>query len=422
MRTAAANYLVRYGACLVLVAVTASSCSDDEHASAPGPTDGGDSSSNDAGSSSTSAGAGVSSGEGGAAGGVPQDSGGASANGGATAAAGQGGSGDIARAGTGAGGTRPNSSEPPSCRGGSKPPICGPNVDSCCLSLTIPGQAFYRSYDAVSPDYLSQGSPASVSSFRLDRFEVTVGRFRKFVAAAVASWRPAAGSGKHAHVHDQQGLVNVGADGGYEGGWDETWNDELPGDADEWNLALACDTQKATWTPEAGGSELAPINCLSWHEAYAFCIWDEGFLPTEAEWNDAATGGEQQRAYPWSLVPTSLDIDCLRANYAPLGEFCTAPPTGTVAAVGSRSTKGDGRWGHADLGGNVYEWTLDAYAESYVTPCQDCANLGGTLRAIRGGGFGNDAPELLASARGANQAGGRSTSLGVRCARLPASE
>jgi formylglycine-generating enzyme required for sulfatase activity len=334
---------------------------------------------------------------------------GSSANGGETAAG-----------GSGQGGTPPNLSEPPSCRGGSKPPICGPNVDSCCLSLSIPGQTFYRSYDGVSPDAMSQASPASVSSFQLDRFEVTVGRFRKFVDAAVASWRPAAGSGKHAHLNDQQGLANVASAGGFESGWNEDWNDELPGDLDEWNAALSCDPIKSTWTDTPSGNDLAPINCLSWYEAYAFCVWDEGFLPSEAEWNDVATGGEQQRAYPWSLVPTSLTIDCLHANYAPLGEFCTAPPTGTVTPVGAKSPKGDSRWGHADLGGNVYEWVLDSYSDTYVTPCINCTYLdGGSMHSIRGGSFSNDAPDLLASTRNGNQALGRSTSLGARCARLP---
>ncbi|HXK19552.1 MAG TPA: SUMF1/EgtB/PvdO family nonheme iron enzyme, partial [Polyangiaceae bacterium] len=157
-------------------------------------------------------------------------------------------------------------------------------------------------------------------------------------------------------------------------------------------------------------------------EAYAFCIWDEGFLPSEAEWNDVATGGDQQRAYPWSLVPTSLDIDCQHANYAPEGEYCKSPPLGTVALVGAVSPKGDSRWGHADMGGNVYEWTLDWYADTYKTPCTDCTYMDSTtVHSMRGGGFGNEAAQLLSSARGGNLAAARSTSLGVRCARVPES-
>jgi formylglycine-generating enzyme required for sulfatase activity len=42
---------------------------------------------------------------------------------------------------------------------------------------------FYRSYDGITSGYTSQSSPATVSDFRLDNYEITVGRFKKFVAA-----------------------------------------------------------------------------------------------------------------------------------------------------------------------------------------------------------------------------------------------
>jgi len=39
------------------------------------------------------------------------------------------------------------------------------------------------------------------------------------------------------------------------------------------------------------------INCITWYEAMAFCIWDGGYLPTEAEW-DALRGGARTNGYP----------------------------------------------------------------------------------------------------------------------------
>ncbi|MGO9835775.1 MAG: SUMF1/EgtB/PvdO family nonheme iron enzyme [Polyangiaceae bacterium] len=39
------------------------------------------------------------------------------------------------------------------------------------------------------------------------------------------------------------------------------------------------------------------IDCVNWYESYTFCIWDGGFLPSEAEWEYAAGGGSH------SLVP-----------------------------------------------------------------------------------------------------------------------
>jgi formylglycine-generating enzyme required for sulfatase activity len=53
--------------------------------------------------------------------------------------------------------------------------------------------------------------------------------------------------------------------------------------------ALKCQ-MVPSWTDTAGANEALPMNCLTWYAAFAFCVWDGGFLPTEAEWNYAATG------------------------------------------------------------------------------------------------------------------------------------
>lgn len=351
--------------------------------------------------------------------------GGATDDGGAAGSdAGNAGDGGTANPGGGSGGSGGSvANQPPSCKGGGSTAKCGPNEESCCLSPQIPGQTFFRSYDAVSADYKSQANPASVTSFHLDKFEVTVGRFRAFVSAVVGdAWRPSAGSGKHTHLNDGKGLANVGASAGNEPGWDPAWSAKLADNAADWDARLVCDNASSSWTSEVGSKELLPISCLDWYEAYAFCIWDEGFLPSEAEWNDAAAAGEQQRVYPWSSPPSANAIDCLHANY--LGadsangpDFCTAPGTGTVAAVGSLSPLGDGRWGQADLGGNVYEWALDTFAP-YTATCPDCTNTEADDRVIRGGGYSNAAEDVLVSARNASAPAGRSKSIGVRCARV----
>ncbi len=66
--------------------------------------------------------------------------------------------------------------------------------------------------------------PATVSGFRLDKYEVTVGRFRQFVKAwnGGAGWTPPPGSGKHAHLNGGQGLANSGSPGTYEPGGSRT--------------------------------------------------------------------------------------------------------------------------------------------------------------------------------------------------------
>src|SRR5258706_450328 len=76
---------------------------------------------------------------------------------------------------------------PTSCSG--LPKTCGSSrPDDCCASSIVPAGSFIRD-NGVTGNY-----PATVSAFRLDKYEVTVGRFRKFLAAYPGS-QPAAGSG-----------------------------------------------------------------------------------------------------------------------------------------------------------------------------------------------------------------------------------
>ncbi len=201
--------------------------------------------------------------------------------------------------------TEPDNSgpEPPSCRpGGAGMTNCGSGgsgSESCCTSLEVEGGTFYRTYDADDAGTGSgeagngEADPATVTSFRLDEYLVTVGRFRQFVAAWEDGYYPCSGSGKHTHLNGGQGLADNGSGGGYETGWDAfDWNNTT--DIDPMTGNLQCG-RHYTWTSTPDGQESLPVNCVTWYEAYAFCIWDGGFLPSEAEWEYAAAGGSQQR-------------------------------------------------------------------------------------------------------------------------------
>jgi formylglycine-generating enzyme required for sulfatase activity len=282
---------------------------------------------------------------------------------------------------------------------------CGPaGTSSCCGSPLVTGGTFFRGDDAASDGMFTDTSdPATVSDFRLDTYEVTVGRFRQFVNAGVGTQAdpPATGVG----ARTLNGMAS-------QAGWDPTWTSYLTDDTGALVAALVCASPGATWTDTAGANEALPINCITWYEAFAFCAWDGGFLPTEAEWHYAASGGSEQRAYPWSNPAGDLTIDCAHANY----NGCV----GAKTRVGTDSPAGDGLYGQADLGGNVWEWILDSDENAYLDPCDDCADLSvQPAVVIRNGDDGDDAASLRSASRNSEGPTDRDEDIGVRCARAP---
>jgi formylglycine-generating enzyme required for sulfatase activity len=292
---------------------------------------------------------------------------------------------------------RPDVQVGPQARCAGLASTCGtPTNKSCCDTKLVNGGTFNRSDDP--------NSPATVSDFYLDVYEVTVGRFRAFVnsGTATANNPPAPGAGAHPKISGS--------------GWSSSFNASLVANVSSLKATLHCDAAYPVWTDTPGANETMPMNCLSWYDAFAFCAWDGGRLPTEAEARYAFTGGSEQRDYPWG---TGLDIS--KATYGCLAdgsqqEVCAITD---ILSVGSKSPQGDGKWGQADLAGNIREWVLDWYAPTYVTPCVDCANLSVVAgRVMHGAAFGALPGDLLSSFRGDYFGPAiRDNSFGVRCAR-----
>lgn len=283
------------------------------------------------------------------------------------------------------------------------PRTCGPNGNGdCCESPTVPGGTYFRAYDASGGGTMN--FPATVSDFRLDKYEVTVGRFRRFLELSGRATQvnpPVTGSGAHARIPDS--------------GWRETWNSRLPATLANWRTVMQC-TPLATWNNSPGTLENRPINCVSFYVAMAFCIWDGGYLPTEAEWNYAAAGGNQHRIYPWSDPPTAADVGIPRASYDCLGDTITGCSLNDLVPVGSKPA-GNGRWGHADLAGNVHEWMLDSDGNLPV-PCVDCAHFRDTAgRVSRGGQYNNSIDFARLFSRTYSLDTQNSDPYGFRCAR-----
>jgi formylglycine-generating enzyme required for sulfatase activity len=313
---------------------------------------------------------------------------------------------------------------------------CGVEHEDCAKSLLVDGGDFSRNYDGVTDtDTLVKaniGAPttenpkdpefkATLSAFRLDKFEVTVARFRVFLFDVAAGWTPTPGSGKHTHLNGGKGLRTLT---GFETGWNE--KAPLVTDKGQWDLHL--DDPRCpfhTWTPAPGSNEKLPINCMTWAEAYAFCIWDHGFLPSEAELNYAQSGGIDYRKYPWGKdepgPDTNLEIyDCW---FHGSGDKTCTFGTSNIAPVGSVSA-GNGKYGQADLAGNLDEWTLDNWVPTLLeTKCDDCTyseeDATTSQHAIRGGTFIAVKESSLAVYRTGHSAETADYQVGFRCARPP---
>jgi formylglycine-generating enzyme required for sulfatase activity len=299
--------------------------------------------------------------------------------------------------------------------------------ESCCASLDVIGGYYYRTYtsdeDGGAPT--AEADPTIVSDFKLDVYLVTVGRFREFVNAVYPggvttslAWTPVAGSGKHTHLYAGAGLENSASPGTFEPGWNPSDDTYIaPTSAN-----LACDgASTGTWTNTATSADNLPISCVTWQEAYAFCIWDGGFLPSEAEWEYAAAGGSFELEYPWgSAAPGTINQYAIYGCY--YGGSCT-----NVAPVGS-APLGAALWGQVDMAGEVWEWNLDWYASAYVqngtayfdgTKNSAYLTAGSLNRVLRGGSAGFGEAALLPPFRNEDTPTTRSAGYGFRCARTP---
>jgi len=112
-----------------------------------------------------------------------------------------------------------------------------------------------------------------------------------------------------------------------------------------------------------------PVVHISWYDAQAYAAWVGKRLPTEAEWEWAASGGQNGVKYPWGDEPITkgpVKANAWEGNFPYQNSlqdqfFYTAP-------VGSFEPN---PFGLFDMAGNVWEWCSDWYDFTYYESFQN---------------------------------------------------
>ena len=183
--------------------------------------------------------------------------------------------------------------------------------------VLVPAGPFLMGNERTGDSLRKTRRRVQLDAFRLDRTEVTVAQYARFVRQT-----------------------------GY----------KAPFVAEPWAAPF-------NWTggKPPPGVDHHPVTLVNWFDASAYCRWAGKSLPTEAQWEKAARGTDGRR-FPWGNTWDGSACNHGKGgaadNYDDSDGFETTSPVGSFA-------KGRSPYGVDDMFGNAWEWTADWYSDSW---------------------------------------------------------
>jgi formylglycine-generating enzyme required for sulfatase activity len=226
------------------------------------------------------------------------------------------------------------------------------------------------------------------------RFEVTVGEFRRFLAAA-------------GHAAGGNCFADSDGDGRFEPTPDASWAN-----------------------PGFEPGDQSPVACVTWDDAQAYVTWlsrstgETYRLLSESEWEYAARAGTTT-AYSWGAEPNSGCAYSNGGDASAKRQQANWTTSTCDDGVGKRTAEA-GRYGANDFGlfdmhGNVGEWVEDCYTDSYAAgqPSDGSAFRSDPCsgRVSRGGSWYSSPRILRSASRSGHDPADRYNDLGFRVAR-----
>jgi formylglycine-generating enzyme len=256
--------------------------------------------------------------------------------------------------------------------------------------VRVPGGTFRMGSDFHYPEE-APAHRVTVSGFWIDRSPVTNEQFRRFVeetgyvTLAEATPDPADSPNLRAEMRHAGSLVFVKPGGPVDLRHIDNW----------WKFMAG-----ANWRHPQGphssirGRERHPVVHVAFRDAEKYAEWAGKSLPTEAEWEYAARGGLEEKAFAWGdeFTPGGRHMANTWQGQFPWQNLIQDGYTGTSPVDAFPLN----RFGIYDMIGNVWEWTTDWYQPRHA---EEAAKTCCIPRNPRGGDAQNSYDPLQPSER-----------------------